>query len=192
MRRSWVDDKTYDDAETPEQTVRTAWDIAMAGGYTAYYYTYTAWDIIRPLDVPKGYNYFKNFSEFWRGTEYWMLQPSDKLVSTGWCLANHDREYVTFQKTPPRSLGFIGHFRTAPRRMVQPLFWNSQTGGVVWPRGRFDCIALRLGRGFRSSFTCRRSDVLAPQPPESLGMTGAGLCSCWRPRLSPVSWSNCY
>ena len=127
-----VDDKTYDDAETPEQTVRTAWDIAMAGGYTAYYYTYTAWDIIRPLDVPKGYNYFKNFSEFWRGTEYWMLQPSDKLVSTGWCLANHDREYVTFQKTPTAfTLDLSGI--SAPLRGE----WFNPFSGIRKPAGSF-------------------------------------------------------
>jgi hypothetical protein len=79
--------------------MRTLWKIALAGGYTAYYYTYTAWDVVRPLDAPPGYAMMKHFGDFWRATEYWTLEPSDKLVSAGWCLANPGREYVAFQNT---------------------------------------------------------------------------------------------
>jgi len=93
-------DKTFGKAQTAAQTARTLWDIAMAGGYTAYYYTYTAWDVIRPLDVPPGYAYLKHFGDFWRATDYWLLQPADKLVSTGWCLANPGKEYVAYQSQP--------------------------------------------------------------------------------------------
>lgn len=95
-----ITDKTYGRAQSPEETVRTAWAIAMAGGFTVYYYTYTAWDVIRPLAVPPGYAYFKLFGEFWRATDYWLLQPADKLVSAGWCLADPGREYVVFQNRP--------------------------------------------------------------------------------------------
>jgi hypothetical protein len=102
-------DKTYGKAESPEETLRTAWEIQMAGGYTAYYYTYTAWDVIRPLDVPPGYAYFKHFGDFWRATEYWTLEPSDKLVSQGWCLANPGHEYVVFQnEAKPFTLEIAG------------------------------------------------------------------------------------
>ena len=94
-----LSDKTYNVVQPPEEVLRRAWEIQMAGGYTAYYYTYTAWDVIRPLDVPPGYAYFKYFGDFWRATEYWTLEPSDKLVSAGWCLANPGREYVVFQNT---------------------------------------------------------------------------------------------
>jgi len=92
-------DKTYGKAMTPEATLGTLWSIAMAGGYTGYYYTYTAWDVIRPLDEPKGYTYMKHFGDFWRATDYWLLQPADKLVSAGWCLANPGKEYVVCQNT---------------------------------------------------------------------------------------------
>jgi hypothetical protein len=93
-----VNDKTYGQAMTPEQTLSTLWEIQMAGGYTAYYYTYTAWDVIHPLDAPPGYAYLKRFGGFWRATEYWKLEPSDELVNRGWCLAQPGREYVVFQK----------------------------------------------------------------------------------------------
>ncbi len=94
-----VTDKTYPKAMTAEATAATLWDIAMAGGYTAYYYTYTAWDVIRPFDEPKGYTYMKNFGEFWRATEYWKLEPAAALVNAGRCLAQPGREYVVFQKS---------------------------------------------------------------------------------------------
>jgi hypothetical protein len=91
-----VKDKTYNLAQTTDTTIQTLWEIAMAGGYTAYYYTYTAWDVIRPLDVPPGYGDMKHFGDFWRSTKYWLLQPSDSLVSEGYCLANTGREYVVY------------------------------------------------------------------------------------------------
>jgi len=91
-----VTDKTFGAAMTAEATAATLWDIAMAGGYTAYYYTYTAWDVIRPFDVPKGYGYMKNFGAFWRATTYWQLQPSNQLASSGRCLANPGKEYVVY------------------------------------------------------------------------------------------------
>ena len=57
----------------------------MAGGYNAYYYTYTAWDVIRPLDVPPGYALYKHFGDFWRATEYWKLasRPTNSSAPAG-------------------------------------------------------------------------------------------------------------
>jgi hypothetical protein len=90
-------DKTYNSAQSPEEQTRRAWEAMMGGGYAAYYYTYTAWDVIRPGDTPPGYAYFKNLHDFFAGTEYWLLDPADSLVSNGYCLANPGKEYVTFQ-----------------------------------------------------------------------------------------------
>jgi hypothetical protein len=89
-------DKTYGVVQAPEDLVRRAWEISMAGGYTAYYYTYTAWDVVRPEDTPLGYDYFKHLRSFFETTRYWELDPVDNLVSQGWCLANPGKEYVVF------------------------------------------------------------------------------------------------
>jgi hypothetical protein len=62
----------------------------------AYYYTYTAWDVVRPEDVPPGYAHFRRLRAFFEGTNYWLLNPADELVSEGYCLANPGREYVVF------------------------------------------------------------------------------------------------
>lgn len=93
-------DKTYNRVHSPEETVTFLWEVQMAGGYNAYYYTYTAWDVIRTDDTPPGYGYLKNFKDFFAKTKYWLLQPADSLVSTGYCLANTGKEYVVFQKEP--------------------------------------------------------------------------------------------
>ena len=119
-----LSDKTYNVVQTPEEVLRRAWEIAMAGGYIAYYYTYTAWDVIRPLAVPPGYAYFKHFGDFWRGTEYWKLEPSDQLVDRGWCLAQPGREYVAFQnQAQPFTLAIAG-----AKSPLQAEWFNPQSG----------------------------------------------------------------
>jgi len=93
-----IKDKTYNSAHTTDQTIRTLWEIAMAGGYTGYYYTYTAWDVIHPFDIPPGYEDMKHFKDFWQSSKYWQLQPSDSLVSEGYCLADPGKEYIVYEK----------------------------------------------------------------------------------------------
>ena len=123
-------DKTFSGAHTPEQTAQTLWAIAMAGGYTAYYYTYTAWDVIRPLEVTPGYGFMKHFGNFWRSTDYWRLQPSDKLVSAGWCLADKGKEYVAWQKEPaPFTLEITGAASPLPADWFNPFTGKRTAAG---------------------------------------------------------------
>ncbi len=127
-----LDDKTYNGVHTPEELIRCAWEIAMAGGYNAYYYTYTAWDVVRPLDVPPGYALYKHFGDFWRGTKYWTLVPSDDLVSNGWCLARPGHEYVVFQN---QARPFDLEIKGAPAALAATWF-NPHTGART-PAGSF-------------------------------------------------------
>jgi len=94
------EDKTYGVVQPPEEIARRAWEISTAGAYTAYYYTYTAWDVIRPDDTPPGYRYFALLREFFERTRYWELVPSDDLVDFGHCLANRGAEYVVWLPQP--------------------------------------------------------------------------------------------
>ena len=126
-----TNDFTYKVVQPPETVLRRAWEIAMTGGYTAYYYTYTAWDVIRPLEVPLGYAYFKHFGDFWRSTDYWLLQPADKLVSTGWCQANPGQEYITCQGTPaPFTLEIAGAAAPLPAEWFNPLTGKTTFAGA--------------------------------------------------------------
>ena len=90
------EDVTYQVAQPPEEIARRAWEVVTAGGYPVYYYTYTAWDVIRPDDTPPGYRYMKNLRDFFEQTRYWELEPADELVTAGRCLACRGREYVIF------------------------------------------------------------------------------------------------
>jgi hypothetical protein len=128
-------DKTFGGAHTPEATLRTLWEIALAGGYTGYYYTYTAWDVIRPLDQPKGYSYMKHFGAFWRATRYWRLQPTEKLVSAGWCLADPGKEYVVYQNQPaPFTMEITGAAAPLTGSWFHP-FTGQSTPAGTFPNG---------------------------------------------------------
>ena len=127
-----TNDFTYRVVQPPEEVLHRAWEIAMAGGYTAYYYTYTAWDVIHPLEVPPGYAYFSHFGDFWRSTDYWLLQPADQLVSTGWCLANLGKEYVTYQKIPaPFTLDISRAAAPLPAEWFNPYTGKTTSAGVL-------------------------------------------------------------
>ena len=135
-----LQDKTYRQAQLPGDMMRTLWEIAMAGGYVGYYYTYTAWDVVRPLDEPPGYALMKHFGDFWRSTDWWQLQPTDGLIANAWCLANPGREYVIYQNDPkPFTLEikpativltaqwfnpFTGEIRTADGKDISTLQFN--------------------------------------------------------------------
>jgi len=97
-----VDDWTYRVVQPPEEVCRRAWEICTAGGYAAYYYTYTAWDVVRPDDTPLGYTYFKHLREYFERIEYWLMEPHDELVSEVYCLADPGKEYVVFLNKPTR------------------------------------------------------------------------------------------
>jgi len=43
-----LEDRTYPRSNTAEDHALRSWEVVVGGGYPAYYYTYTAWDVIRP------------------------------------------------------------------------------------------------------------------------------------------------
>jgi hypothetical protein len=104
----------------------------MGGGYTAYYYTYTAWDVIRPEDTPVGYAYFKNLHSFFARTQYWLLDPADSQVSNGYCLANPGKEYVTFQNhATPFNLKLYGLASPLKAEWFQPYTGKTVDAGLL-------------------------------------------------------------
>ena len=82
----------------------------------------TAWHVLRPEDTLPGYAYFQRLREFFEGTEYWLMVPSDELVSDGYCLANRGKEYVVFQnQAKPFSLKLEGLATPLKAQWYQPL-----------------------------------------------------------------------
>lgn len=115
-------DKTYSHVHSPEDVAKFIWEIQMAGGYNAYYYTYTAWDVVRTNDTPPGYVYLKNFRDFFIKTKYWLLKPADSLVSKGYCLANTGNEYVIYENDAGTfQLNLSGLSKNLNAQWFQPL-----------------------------------------------------------------------
>ena len=90
-------DRAFGRSNTPGQVMHSIWNNQMTGVYNAYYYTFSAWDIIRHEDNPPGYGYMKNFSDFFGRTKYWLLRSNDSRVSAGRCLEYVGKEYVVYQ-----------------------------------------------------------------------------------------------
>jgi hypothetical protein len=125
-------DVTYGGSTNPEENCRRAWEICMAGGYGAYYYTYTAWDVIRPQDTPPGYVYYKYLREFFEGTGYWRMEPAPALVSEGYCLAEPGYEYVVFlNKAQPFSLRLEGCREPLKAQWYQPFTGHRKGAGIL-------------------------------------------------------------
>ncbi len=91
-----IEDKTYGVAQPPAEVLDRAWRIAMAGAYVNYYYTYTAWDVVRTDDDPPGYAMMGRLGEFFSRVDFARLEPRDDLVSGGHCLARPGEEYVVY------------------------------------------------------------------------------------------------
>jgi hypothetical protein len=125
-------DKTYGVVQSPEEVCLRAWEVQMAGGYGVYYYTYTAWDVIRPQDNPPGYAYFKRLRDFFASTAWWRLEPKDELVSAGHCLAEPGREYVVFvNRATPFSLKLAGVTVPLEAEWYAPLTGKRQAAGSL-------------------------------------------------------------
>ncbi len=125
-------DKTYSVAQAPEEVCRRAWEVYMAGGFGVYYYTYTAWDVLRPGDTPPGYALFKHLHDFFAGTRYWRMQPLEGATSQGYCLAEAGREYIVFLNTSvPFTLKVQGVVAPLKAEWYQPFTGQRQDDGTV-------------------------------------------------------------
>jgi len=95
-----LEDKTYGRSNTAEDHALRTWEVIFGGGYPAYYYTYTAWDVLRPEDDPPGYRYHQWLAEFVRAGAWWTLEPHPGVAlgsRTARCLAHPDgREVLVF------------------------------------------------------------------------------------------------
>jgi hypothetical protein len=97
-----VDDLSYHPRvrHTAEEHVLRSWEVVFGGGYPGYYYLYTAWDVIRPDDLPPGYALHQRLVAFMKETLWWELEPHPEVVerSSARCLAKPGSEYLIFSR----------------------------------------------------------------------------------------------
>ena len=94
---SGINDFTYSVCQTPEEVIHRTYEVVMAGAYPAYYYTYTAWDIIDYSYQPLGYLYMKILNDFFTSISWWKFEPHDEYVNGEVrCLAIPDKDYIIY------------------------------------------------------------------------------------------------
>ena len=137
-----LDDFTYGVVQAPEEVVRRAWEVCMAGGYATYYYTYTAWDVIRPDDVPPGYAYFRNLATFFAETNWWRMKPVDHLIRITkpgereneiYCLADAGAEYIVVLNRPAEFELTLEGYTEFVGRWYDPLAGTWSDAGTFGP-----------------------------------------------------------
>ena len=117
-----IDDKTYKVVQSPEEVCHRAWEVTMAGAYPVYYYTYTAWDVLRTEDQPPGYTLMWNLKQFFEEIPFHLLEPSDALVSEGHCLAHLGKTYVVYlREAKPFEIDLSAVSNEAALRWYRPL-----------------------------------------------------------------------
>ncbi len=64
---------------TGEELVGRAWEVVMSGAYIAYYYDYTAWDIVDYSHTPGGYAHFKRLKAFMQTIPWKEFRPAPEI-----------------------------------------------------------------------------------------------------------------
>lgn len=93
------EDKTFGSVQSPEDVLLRTYEVVMAGGYPAYYYTNHAWDVVKADEVPAGLPWYRVLAGFFRSTNWHAMSPDDSLIESSdgaHCLADPGREYVVF------------------------------------------------------------------------------------------------
>lgn len=81
--------------EWPEM-LRRAYMIYFAGGYGAYYYNNTAWDIVKPDPEPPGHPRWQILRQIFTSVPWWRLEPHPELSAGARCLAQPGAVYLFY------------------------------------------------------------------------------------------------
>lgn len=79
-----------------KEMLRRAYRILMAGGYVAYYYNNTAWDIVKPDPEPPGHARWQILKETFESLPYWRMDPVPALAVGGTCLAEPSTTWLCY------------------------------------------------------------------------------------------------
>jgi hypothetical protein len=101
-----VDDlPTYPVKQDWQEMIRGAYEVYLSGGYFVYYYSNTAWDLVKPDPEPPGMPRFQILKENLSTLPYWLMEPKPELAAGGPCLAIPGRIYAFLVQGPARSGG---------------------------------------------------------------------------------------
>ena len=94
-------ENTYDGGTNSAESVfDKVMEVAMTGGYIAYYYSHHAWDVMEFNEVPRNIAYYSNLSKFMTSTNWFKMNPKDQLLGSGaqgkHCLADEGSSYIVY------------------------------------------------------------------------------------------------
>ncbi len=102
-----VDDlPTYPVKQDWQDVIRGAYEVYLSGGYFVYYYSNTAWDLVKPDPEPPGMPRFQILKGNLSALPYWLMEPKPELSAGGPCLAIPGEVYACLvQPLPSRRPG---------------------------------------------------------------------------------------
>lgn len=108
---------TYPIKQDWQDMIRGAYEVYLSGGYFVYYYSNTAWDLVKPDPEPPGMPRFQILKENLSALPYWLMEPKLELAAGGPCLAIPGSVYAFLvqplhRPTPPAGTSNA----TRPRR----------------------------------------------------------------------------
>jgi Protein of unknown function (DUF4038)/Domain of unknown function (DUF5060) len=111
-----VDDlPTYPVKQDWQDMIRGAYEVYLSGGYFVYYYSNTAWDVVKPDPEPPGMPRFQTLKENLAALPYWLMEPKPELAAGGPCLAIPGEVYAYLVQPSRRPQGSPPPTPTASR-----------------------------------------------------------------------------
>jgi hypothetical protein len=91
-------DVSYGVGQLPQELLRRAYKVLLAGGYPSYYYTYTAWDVIDEEAIPPGYEFFRTLYEVATELRVWEFIPDQTLClwRNSFAMRRNSEAYLLF------------------------------------------------------------------------------------------------
>lgn len=96
---------TYRVKQDWQDVIRGAYEVYLSGGYFVYYYSNTAWDLVKPDPEPPGMPRFQTLKENLAALPYWLMEPKPELAAGGPCLAIPGSVYAFLVQGSPRPGG---------------------------------------------------------------------------------------
>ena len=90
--------KTYRSRTTTEwqSVLKWTWSIYAAGAYACYYYSNTAWDLVKFDPEPEGWVRYAYLARLLASLPFNEMTPANEMVDRGFCLAKAGCDYLVF------------------------------------------------------------------------------------------------
>jgi hypothetical protein len=79
-----------------QDVLNWTWAICLGGGYPCYYYTNTAWDLVKFQPEPPGWRRYRTLADCLAAVDLTAMVPDNDYVARGFCLVEPGRQYLAF------------------------------------------------------------------------------------------------